>query len=84
MVNRSGYPVWCLAAQDDGQSPDLCQAMPGAPNQAFIFPGRAHGMDLIDPDLLPSNPAVGLNGLELVQEFLEQVYSITLNETSLP
>ena len=84
MINLSGYPVWCLAAENDGESPRLCQAIPGSSNQAFIFPGRAHGMDLIDPDLIPSNPDVGLNGLELVQEFLEQVYRITLNETSLP
>lgn len=84
MINLSGYPVWCLAAENDGESPSLCQSIPGSTNQAFIFPGRAHGMDLIDPDLVPSDPAVGLNGLELVQEFLEQVYTITLNETSLP
>lgn len=84
MINLSGYPVWCLAAEGDGESPDLCQAIPGASNQSFIFPGRAHGMDLIDPDLLPASPAVGLNGLELVQEFLERVYNIDLNETDLP
>lgn len=84
MINRSGYPVWCLAAEGDGGSPELCQSLSGSANQAFIYPGRAHGMDLIDSERFPSSPAVNLNVLELMQEFLEQVYGISLNETDLP
>jgi len=84
MINLSGYPVWCLAAENDGESPDLCRALPGTSNRALIYPGRAHGMDLIDPELVPSDPSVELHGLELVQEFLEQVYSIQLNDIDLP
>jgi dienelactone hydrolase len=80
MINLSGYPVWCLAAEGDGVSPDLCQALPDQSNQSVIFPGSHHGMELIDPEILPTSPPLGLNALELVQEFLEQVYGVTLND----
>ena len=84
MVNLSGYPVWCLAAEKDGTSPDLCQSLPGQPNRSFIYLGSYHGMDLIDPELMPSDPAVKFNALDLIQEFLEQAYSIRLNDIALP
>jgi dienelactone hydrolase len=84
MVNLSGFPVWCLAAEKDGRSPELCRAIVGPLNQSFIFPGSHHGMELLDPELLPSEPAVGLNALELLQEFLEQAYGIELNNFNLP
>ncbi|NIW43531.1 MAG: hypothetical protein GWN30_01765, partial [Gammaproteobacteria bacterium] len=73
MINLSGYPVWCLAAENDGASPDLCASLPGDFNQSFIFSGRHHGMELIDPELSPVGPNLELNALEIIQEFLEGV-----------
>ena len=84
MVNLSGYPVWCLAAKMDGVSPKLCQSLTDSLNRSFIFSDRHHGMDLVDPQLFPSDPAVDFNALELIQEFLEEVYDIQLNEITLP
>lgn len=84
MVNLSAYPVWCLAAENDSQSPELCRAISRKMNQVFIYPGGYHGMELVDPELLPSDPAVALNALELVQEFLEAAYGVRLNDVVLP
>lgn len=84
MVNLSQYPVWCLAAENDGRSPDLCSSIADPLNRVFIYPGSYHGMELVDPEQLPSDPAVGLNALELVQEFLERAYHIQLNNLNLP
>jgi len=84
MVNLSGYPVWCLAAEGDHPSPDLCQSLPSPLNRTFIYSGSYHGMDLVDPQLLPSKPALDFNALELIQEFLEGAYGIKLNDFTLP
>lgn len=84
MVDKSSYPVWCFAAENDYISPDLCRGLAGESSQAFIYQGGDHGMDLITADHFPSEPTLDFNPVELIQEFLETAYGMTLNEFSLP
>jgi dienelactone hydrolase len=58
-------PVWCLAAEGDGESAPTCEGASGSLYRAIIYPGNDHGMMLIRPE---SEPDV----LGLVLEFLEQ------------
>jgi dienelactone hydrolase len=83
MLDRMGHPVWCLAAEDDGGSPNTCREASGELYRTFIFPGSSHGMSLIAPSLLPQDPAVGFDTMQLIQEWLEVVFSLSLNDFSL-
>jgi len=85
-LDLGGYAVWCLAAEGDGNSPELCQALTGEKARAFIFAGSDHGMNLLTDDqtLLSPPLAPEYDPLVLIQEFLEAVYAITLNDINLP
>ena len=85
-IELSGYPVWCLAAERDGSSPDLCRALDGDHTRAFIFEGRAHGMNLLTDDqtLLESALDEAYNPIQIIQEFLESVYGVSLNNFTIP
>ena len=85
-IEMAGYPVWCLAAEGDGSSPELCLALDGEHAQAFIFEGRDHGMNLLTDDQTLFEPALGMdyNPMEMIQEFLETAYGIPLNEFTVP
>lgn len=55
--------IYCLAAEDDGPSPALCNSVTGERYRAVVYPGSAHGMSLLKGDLEPN---VG----DLILEFL--------------
>lgn len=57
-------PVWCLAAEGDGESAPTCGSASGDMYRPFIYDGSDHGMMLIDPQVEP-------NVLELMLEFLD-------------
>lgn len=57
-------PVWCLFAAEDKASAAACRSAQGAAYRAVEYGGKAHGMQLIAPDVEPS-------ALSLLIEFLE-------------
>jgi len=59
-------PAWCLFAQGDAPSAAVCSAAQGENYTRFEFPGDAHGMMLISPEIEP-------NPLELILDFMAQV-----------
>jgi hypothetical protein len=61
-------PVWCLAAEGDGESAPTCASATGSLYRSITYTGSAHGMQLIEPAADP-------NVLELVLEFLELAVS---------
>jgi hypothetical protein len=46
-------PVWCLASEGDAESAPTCRSATGETFRAIIYPGSAHGMDVIKPGLDP-------------------------------
>jgi hypothetical protein len=46
-------PVWCLASEADAESAPTCRSATGETFRAIIYPGSAHGMDLIQAGLDP-------------------------------
>lgn len=84
MIDQAGFPVWCLAAVNDFESPAVCRSLTGEHSWAFIFPGSAHGMMLVSADSFPDDPLLDLNTVDLIQEFLEASTGMQLNEFSLP
>ncbi len=84
VLDIDGHPVWCFAAADDYSSPELCRTSTGDHYLSVIYPGDPHGMFLLDPALLPIEPASQLNSMQLIQEWLEAVYGLTLNEITFP
>jgi hypothetical protein len=73
-LDSAGYPVWCLASIDDTTSYNTCQSASGTYYQTFTFDGEDHGMILVSPDHMPSDPAMDVNTLELYLQFLDEVY----------
>jgi len=64
-------PVWCLAADGDGESFAACESAAKSLDGEFIYrDSSAHGMFLIDPDLTPGE-APDQNSLELLLAFIE-------------
>ena len=57
--------AWCLLAQGDSESKHACQDIEGQNYQAFQYPGKDHGMMLIQSGAEP-------NPLEIILDFLEQ------------
>jgi dienelactone hydrolase len=82
-TDAAGYPAWCLAAEDDGASPTLCRDAAGDLYRAFIFPGSFHGMLLIEEHLYPLEPPADYDTMQLIQEWLEQVFDLSLNDFSI-
>lgn len=68
-VNGAGNPVWCLAAEGDAESAATCQSASGDLYRAVIYPGNAHGMQLIVPEAEPS-------ALGLILEFLTLAFGL--------
>lgn len=80
-----GYPVWCLAAEEDYESPALCKVLAGEHTRSFIFPGADHGMDLVTPDHFPMEPALPeTNTMMIIQEWLEAICGVPHNDYSIP
>jgi pimeloyl-ACP methyl ester carboxylesterase len=61
-------PVWCLAAEGDGESAPTCKGASGDQYRSQIYAGSAHGMMLITPDLEPQP-------MLLIREFLMLVFA---------
>jgi hypothetical protein len=78
-LDDNGYPVWCLAAENDGPSPGVCASAAGERYQSFIYSGNDHGMFLIQPNMTPTTPSVGVNTMIIIQDFLEEVYGVVIN-----
>ncbi|MBN2044566.1 MAG: hypothetical protein JW757_06060 [Anaerolineales bacterium] len=85
-IELSGFPVWCLAAENDYESPALCSVLVGEHAQGFIFAGGAHGMDLLTQDQVFLEPALpeDVNPMMVIQEFLEVAYRTPLNDFNIP
>ena len=79
-VDLDGFPVWCLAAEGDYESPSLCRSLTGKHAEAFIYSGSDHGMALVDPAQTPSEPALDLNAMQLIQAWLDAVYGTTIED----
>ena len=58
-------PVWCLAAEGDGESAPTCEGASGDLYRSFIYEGSAHGMMLIRPESEPDVLGLILGFLEL-------------------
>jgi dienelactone hydrolase len=56
--------AWCLAAEGDVPSAEACRAAVGEHYWTAIYPGRAHGMQLVAPDVDPGALTVLLDFLE--------------------
>jgi hypothetical protein len=84
-MDAAGYPVWCLAAEGDYESPALCKGLAGSHTRSFIFSGADHGMDLVTPDHFPQDPALpDVNTMMIIQEFFEVTYGVQLNDFTIP
>jgi len=62
-TEASPRPAWCLYAVEDKASAQACKSAQGAHYRAVEYAGKAHGMQLIAPDLQPA-------ALPLLLEFL--------------
>ena len=79
-LDQAGYPVWCLTAFED-YSAELCESVPDTDVYLPIFyPGNLHGMMLIQPDLYPVDPDLGVDTLVVIQDWLEQVFGVIISE----
>lgn len=67
VADLAPVPVWCLAAEGDGESAPTCNSASGDQYRVQIYPGNPHGMMLIAPGFDPL-PMI------LIQEFLELVF----------
>ena len=65
-------PVWCLTAEGDPESFGTCESASGDLYQKFLYPGSAHGMMLVTPEMDP-------NPLVLIQDFLEETFGVEIN-----
>jgi pimeloyl-ACP methyl ester carboxylesterase len=45
--------VYCIAAENDANAPDLCRAELGSHHRPTIYAGGAHGINLLQPGLSP-------------------------------
>ena len=71
VADLAPVPVWCLAAENDGESAPTCNSASGDHYRSQIYPGEDHGMMLIAPGLDPL-PMI------LIQDFLELVFGETV------
>lgn len=66
-VDGAGKPTRCLASEGDTDSAEACRAAQGAHYQAFVYPGKDHGMWLLKAGL---DPDVG----QVLLEFLKTAF----------
>ena len=71
-LDGAGVPVWCLAAENDYESPATCNSASGEHYQVFIYPGYEHGPQLLKPGQEPDTMMV-------IQDFLEEVFDLEIN-----
>jgi len=64
-------PVWCLAAEGDGESAPTCRSAGGEHYFSQVYSGSAHGMKLFAPDFDPQP-------MTLIQDFMELVFDETV------
>lgn len=53
-IDPHAATVHCVASEDDANAPELCGATIGAHHTKTIYPGGAHGIALLDPELTPN------------------------------
>jgi hypothetical protein len=58
-------PAWCFFGEGDTEVAKVCTPISGREYQLYKYPGRIHGMELIQPALDP-------NPLQLLLDFLEK------------
>ena len=58
-------PAWCLAAESDRDSAAACRSASGDHYWMTIYPGAAHGMELVRPEVDPDTLVVILDFLAL-------------------
>lgn len=85
-IDAAGYPVWCLAAENDGSSPELCASVDGTHAQGFLFEGGDHGMELLTQDQVFIDPPLSadVDPMMVIQEFLEVTSGQPLNDFTIP
>lgn len=64
------FVVYCLTSAADGPSHRMCTQPQVETYASYVYPGRAHGMNLIAPESAPSKPTTEANALELLLQFL--------------
>lgn len=79
-IDLDGFPVWCLAAEGDGESPGLCRSLTGTHAEFFIYAGSDHGTMLVTPALTPAEPELDLNAMQLFQAWLDAVYGTMIED----
>jgi dienelactone hydrolase len=57
--------VWCLSAEKDSEASPTCKSAAGDAYRAISFPGSAHGMALLDPEIKPNTLELMLDWLKL-------------------
>ena len=72
-------PVWCLSATGDVYSYATCESAQGDHYLRIYYPNDFHGMDLVRPDYLPTDPPLGVDTLVIIQDFLEEVFGLAIN-----
>lgn len=46
-LNQNGVPAWCIASEGDWESAPTCKKTDGDNYKSVIYPGRAHGTELL-------------------------------------
>ena len=67
-MSAAGLPAYCLAAEGDRESASTCQSADGATYRRFLYPGSAHGANLLMSGLDPEVGGVLLEWLQWVFE----------------
>ncbi len=67
----AGIPVHCLAAEGDTAAAAICNALQPPNTLAVLFPGNAHAMALLAPEVQASQPADAGGPLDALLAWLE-------------
>lgn len=78
-LDLDGHPVWCLNAIGDSPSNETCASAQGELYQMITYPEGYHGMFLVQPEYLPSDPPLGVDTMVTIQDFLEEVFGVEIN-----
>lgn len=78
---EAGNLVSGLCGEEDTFAAPVCEELgqmdtATVPPETFTYSGSVHGMELIDPNVTPMDPATDQNALEILLEFLEQVTNL--------
>ncbi|MBI5293071.1 MAG: hypothetical protein HY872_14450 [Chloroflexi bacterium] len=68
-LDKEGIPVYCFAADGDGEAAATCKSAKGDHYTMTIYPGRGHGYDLLQPD---RDPDIG----QTILDFFLKVFGL--------